>query len=71
MTKTVFIIATQGMIDMKLAGTLHSPRRGSIPGTAALRGLTGGRFGRSRAARMFPAEAERLVTAAELRQLTS
>jgi len=36
-----------------------------------LSAITGGRFGRHRVAQRFPAEAERLVTAAELKRLTA
>lgn len=31
--------------------------------------ISGGRFGRGRASKMFPAEAERLATPAELKRL--
>ncbi len=36
-----------------------------------LSAITGGRIGRHREAPRFPAEAERLVTAAELKRLTA
>lgn len=49
---------------MKFADTLHSPRRSSM-----LSSISGGRLGRVRTARMFPAEAERLITPAELKRL--
>ncbi|MGC5257996.1 hypothetical protein ACPXCG_16755 [Gordonia sp. DT218] len=50
---------------MRLANASSSPRRSSM-----LSSITGGRFGRARATtRAFPAEAERLVTQAELRRL--
>lgn len=49
---------------MKLADTFHSPRRGSL-----LNSLTGWRLGGRRGSTtMFPAEAERLITPAELRR---
>ncbi|MBD0862963.1 hypothetical protein IA539_17405 [Gordonia sp. zg691] len=49
---------------MKLADTLHSPRRGTL-----LTSLTGGRIGgRREHSTRFPAEAERLITPAELRR---
>ncbi|GAC49226.1 hypothetical protein [Gordonia aichiensis] len=51
---------------MKLAATFQTPRRHSM-----LSAITGGRFGRHRVAQRFPAEAERLVTAAELKRLTA
>ncbi|MFE0749738.1 hypothetical protein [Gordonia sp. NPDC058843] len=48
---------------MKLADTFHAPRRGSV-----LTSLIGGRLGSRRSTTMFPAEAERLITPAELRR---
>ncbi len=49
---------------MKLADTFQSPRRGSL-----LNSLTGGRLGGRRVhTSTFPAEAERLITPAELRR---
>ncbi|WHU46697.1 hypothetical protein QNM97_22415 [Gordonia sp. L191] len=47
---------------MKLAETLHGPRRPARLGALSIRRPR-------RQARMFPAEAERLITAAELRRL--
>lgn len=49
---------------MKLADTLHTSRTGSL-----LNSLIGGRLGGRRThAPNFPAEAERLITPAELRR---
>ncbi|MEY1672823.1 hypothetical protein AB4Z55_01410 [Gordonia sp. ABKF26] len=48
---------------MKLADTFHAPRRGSL-----LNSLTGGRLGGRPSTPVFPAEAERLITPAELRR---
>ncbi|MCX2965962.1 MULTISPECIES: hypothetical protein [Gordonia] len=48
---------------MRLSNTSSGPRR-----HARLSSITG-RFGRARSARSFPAEAERLITPAELRRL--
>ncbi|ACY19474.1 hypothetical protein Gbro_0125 [Gordonia bronchialis DSM 43247] len=53
---------------MKLADTLHTSRRGTASTSSMLGSITG-RLGRSRTARMFPAEAERLVTPAEFKRL--
>lgn len=49
---------------MKLTSSFSSPRR-----VSALSSIIGGRSGRTRTARMFPAEAERLITPAELKRL--
>ncbi|WP_331436371.1 hypothetical protein RND64_01025 [Gordonia sp. w5E2] len=51
---------------MKLAATFQTPRRHSM-----LSAISGGRLGRSREPQRFPAEAERLVTPAELKRLTA
>ncbi|MFT4044674.1 MAG: hypothetical protein QM673_16060 [Gordonia sp. (in: high G+C Gram-positive bacteria)] len=51
---------------MRLTTALHTPRR-----YAMFKAIGGGRFGRGRSAERFPAEAERLVTAAELKRLTA
>ncbi|MEE3852316.1 hypothetical protein VZC37_18390 [Gordonia sp. LSe1-13] len=48
---------------MRLSNTSSGPRRNSMLSSITVR------FGRARPARMFPAEAERLVTPAELRRL--
>lgn len=59
---------------MKLTGTFQSSRRSDAVADSAdstLFGSLAGRFGRSRERIGFPAEAERLITAAEFKRLSA